>query len=96
MSAEKLADLANVHCNLHLWLRSLEGNTSSSKKVREVPPGISTSYDVGSSSRGVEDVSTSTHGLDDEDDNELLRDEGVDSDEAENFSYDSGEDGLSP
>lgn len=91
LSANKLADLANVHFNLNLWMRSLEGKTSSSRRVREVPPA--TSYDVGSSFRSVDGVSTFTHDIDDEDAEEMLRDEGIGSDEVEEFSDDSDEDG---
>ena len=72
-------------------MRSLEGKTSSSKRVREVP--LATSYDVGSSSRSVDGVSTSTHDMDDEDAKEMFRDEGVGSDEVEEFNDDSDEDG---
>ena len=70
---------------------SLEGNTSSSKRVREVP--LSTSYNVGSSSRSVDGVSTSTHDMDDVEAEEIFRDEGIGNDEVEGFSNDSDEDG---
>ena len=72
-------------------MRSLEGKTASSKRLREVPPA--TSYDVGSSSRSVDGVSTSTHDMHDEDGEEMFRDEGIGSDEVEGFSDDSDEDG---
>ena len=91
MSAKKLADLANIHCNLNLWKRSLEGKTYSSKRVREIPS--TTSYDVGSSSRSVDDMRTSTNGMDDEEDEEMFRDKGIGSDEVEEFTNDSDEDG---
>ena len=70
-------------------MRSLEGKTSSSKRVREVPPA--TSYDVGSSSRGVDDVRTSTNGMDVEEYEEMFRDKGIGSDEVEEFSDDNDE-----
>ena len=81
MSTNKLADLANIHCNLNLWMRSLEGKTSSSKRVRKVPPG--TSYDVGSYSRSVDGLSTSAHGMDDEDAEEMFSDEDIGGDKVE-------------
>ena len=72
-------------------MRSLEGNTSSSKRVREFSPA--TSYNVGPYSRIVDGVSTSTRDMDDEDGEEMFRDEGIGSDEVEGFSNDSDEDG---
>ena len=87
--ANKLPYLANVHCNLNLWTRSLEGKTSSSKSVREVPSA--TSYDVGSCSRSVDDVKTSTNGMDDEEDEEMFRDKGMGTYEVEEISHDNDE-----
>ena len=72
-------------------MRSLEGKTSSSKRVRKVPPG--TSYDVGSYSRSVDGLSTSAHGMDDEDAEEMFSDEDIGGDKVEWFSDDSDEDG---
>ena len=71
-------------------MRSLEGNTSSSKRVREVP--LATSYDVGSSSRPVDDVRTFTNDMDVEKYEEMFRDEGIGSDEVEKNSDDNDED----
>ena len=72
-------------------MRSLEGKTANSKRLREVP--LATSYDVESSSRSVDVVSTSTHDMDDVEVEEMFRDEGIGSDEVEGFSDDSDEDG---
>ena len=70
-------------------MRYLEGKTSSSKRVREVPPA--TSDDVGTSSRSVDDVKTSTNGMDDEEDEEMFRDKGMGTDEVEEISHDKDE-----
>jgi hypothetical protein len=66
-----LADLASIHCNLHLWMKSLEGKTSTSRIVQEVPPIFSASSPT-SQAPIVGSSSTSTHHINEDD--VLLRD----------------------
>eukprot|EP00253_Pinus_taeda_P010886 PITA_10886 len=71
LGASELADLASIHCNLHLWLKPLEGKKTASNVVREVPPTFNASSAT-SQAPIVGSSSTSTHHINEND--VLLRD----------------------
>eukprot|EP00253_Pinus_taeda_P007184 PITA_07184 len=71
LGASKLADLASIHCNLHLWLKSLEGKKTTSNIVREVPP-IFNASSATSQAPIVGSSTVSTHHINEND--VLLRD----------------------
>lgn len=66
-----MADLASIHCNLHLWLKYLEGKKTTSSIVREVPH-IFNASSATSQARIVGSCSTATHHINEND--VLLRD----------------------